>query len=58
VYSDIKIKPGNYMSKCLEMLVNMILYDSRDKYCNTTGSEGDENGSQKLASNWTFTINT
>jgi hypothetical protein len=36
------------MSKCLEMLVNMVLYDSRDNYCNTNGSQGDANGSQKL----------
>jgi hypothetical protein len=51
-------KPGNYMSKCLEMLVNMVLYDIRDNYCNMNGSEGDGNGSQKLASNWTCTIKT
>jgi len=51
-------KPSNYMSKCLEMLVNMVLYDIRDNYCNTNGSEGDGNESQKLASNWTCTIKT
>jgi len=27
------------MSKCLEMLVNMVLYDSRDNYWNMKGSE-------------------
>jgi hypothetical protein len=42
-------KLGNYMSKRLEMLVNRVLYDSRDNYCNTNGSEGDGNGSQKVS---------
>jgi len=46
VYSDMGgKKSGNYMSKCLVMLVNMVPYDIKDNYCNTNSSEGDGNGS-------------